>query len=211
MRLFVNGNNATFARLLPRYREHLGCLVTPRWGAMRTIQGWSVPWGADNECFQGLDAHKYRLMLGRIKAQPGCVFVCLPDVVGDARATLALWAEWSAEVSLTGQPMALVGQDGAEDLALPWDRMQGYFIGGSTKWKLSQASADLAREAKRWGLWVHMGRVNSRARLRRAWDMGCDSVDGTGATRMPDRDLPRMLRWLVEIERQPTLPTIFAA
>ena len=53
-------------------------------------------------------------------------------------------------------------------------------------------------EATDRGKWVHMGRVNTRQRLRYATHIGCDSADGTGMTRAPDKLLAQMLRWLEE-------------
>lgn len=47
-----------------------------------------------------------------------------------------------------------------------------------------------------------MGRVNTRQRLRYAAHIGCDSADGTGMTRAPDKNLAQMLRWLDEIRGQ---------
>ena len=41
-------------------------------------------------------------------------------------------------------------------------------IGGTTSWKLGPAAAGLAAQARRRGLWVHLGRVNSLKRLRYA-------------------------------------------
>lgn len=206
MRLLVSGCTATFYRIVDRYRDCLGALVTPSQGycpARASASG--LPWGVDNAAFSGFDPAAYRRLLGRVAGLPGCRFVAAPDVVADARATLALWPGWLWDVRATGHPPALVGQDGAEDLDLPWADMGAYFIGGSTGWKLSQASADLAAEAKRRGLWVHMGRVNSRRRLTAAFDMGCHSVDGTGMSKWGDRHLANFCRWLRDLQPQPVL------
>lgn len=44
----------------------------------------------------------------------------------------------------------------------------------------SALSAELlVRQARNHGKWVHMGRVNSMARMERARSMGCNSADGT--------------------------------
>jgi hypothetical protein len=47
-----------------------------------------------------------------------------------------------------------------------------------------------------------MGRVNSRRRLRIAAQMGCHSADGTFLAFGPDRNLPHLLGWLAEWDRQ---------
>jgi len=90
-------------------------------------------------------------------------------------------------------------QDGLEDLAVPWRDMDAMFIGGTTSWKLGPAAAGLAAQARRRGLWVHLGRVNSLRRMRYAQAIGCHSVDGTFLAFGPDRNLPTLLRWLGEL------------
>jgi hypothetical protein len=74
-------------------------------------------------------------------------------------------------------------------------------IGGTTSWKLGPAAAALAAQARRRGLWVHMGRVNSLRRLRYAAAIGCQSVDGTFLAFGPDRNLPELLGWLAALNR----------
>ncbi|MDG4803681.1 hypothetical protein [Micromonospora sp. WMMD980] len=51
---------------------------------------------------------------------------------------------------------------------MPWHAIDALFIGGTTAWKLGPDAAHLAGQARRRGLWVHMGRVNSLWRLRHA-------------------------------------------
>jgi hypothetical protein len=168
----------------------MGRLVSPRGGpAVRPGERWA----GDNDAFLAWDEARFRRMLRRVAAWPGCLFVAAPDVVGDARATLARFPPWRAEIAAHGLPVALVGQDGAEGLDLPWDGLAALFVGGTTAWKLSAAAADLMAEASARGKWVHMGRVNSRRRLRIAHDLGCSSVDGTGWSMFPDTYLARHL------------------
>ncbi len=210
MRLLVSGTTKTMQRLLPDAADVLGYLVTP--GAGNRVQGMAdsgLPWAADNGAFSGFDPERFRHFLGRVRLNPGCLFLAVPDVVADARATLARFREWAEECRASGWPLALVGQDGAEDLEIPWGEFAAWFVGGSTGWKLSQASADLVGEAKRRGLWAHMGRVNSLTRLRAAFGMGCDSVDGTGMSRWGDIHLRKFVCWVRQLRanaaNQPTL------
>jgi hypothetical protein len=70
------------------------------------------------------------------------------------------------------------------------------------EWKLGPAAAAMVREAQARRKWIHMGRVNTRQRLRYATYIGCDSADGTGMTRAPDKNLAQMLAWLREIDTQ---------
>jgi len=54
------------------------------------------------------------------------------------------------------------------------------FVGGTDEFKLGPAAAELAREARRRGLHVHWGRVNSRKRIRYIAETGAaDSFDGS--------------------------------
>lgn len=180
----------------------VGRLISPRSGH-KILPGQT--WAADNDAFKAWDEARFRRMLARLAGVPGCLFVSVPDVVADMAATLSRFWEWRPEVVSKGLPTALVGQDGAEDLEIPWGSIDAWFIGGSTEWKLSATAADLAAEAKARGKWVHMGRVNTQRRLRIAHDLGCDSVDGTGWSMFPDKYLKRDLPFIAGLHRQPTL------
>jgi hypothetical protein len=110
-----------------------------------------------------------------------CRWVCVPDVVGSARRTRECFEHW--RYKLSGWPLALVMQDGQEELDIPWDGIAAIFIGGSTAWKLSKAAADCIRAGKIMGKWVHAGRVNTPARFEYFEELGADSIDGTGLSR----------------------------
>jgi hypothetical protein len=159
-------------------RPDMPAMVTPRMGQWPPA---GQPWAADNGRFsapQNYTDEKYLAWLGRMPAE-SCLFATAPDVVGDAAATLALSAPMFVRIRTAGYPVALVAQDGLEELPVPWDDIDALFIGGTTAWKLSHHAADLAGEAKRRGKWVHMGRVNSLRRMKYADAIGCDSADGT--------------------------------
>jgi hypothetical protein len=153
-----------------------------------------IPWAADNDCFQRLDAAAYRAMLDAIEGLHGCRFVVAPDVVGDWTATNDRFWRWLPELE-RGQPIAYVAQDGQPPADVPWEEIDALFIGGTTPYKLSAEAEQLGREAKRRGLWLHMGRVNSRKRFDYARAIGCDSVDGTSYSRWRNRWLPDALTW----------------
>jgi hypothetical protein len=171
---------------------NLGRLVQPRhFSSIRATAEAGIPWAADNDCFQGLDAAAFERMLDAIRGLPGCLFVTCPDVVGDAAATLAQWAIWRPR--LEGFPVALVLQDGQQHLPVPWDELVAVFVGGSTEFKVGPDAARLVAEAKRRGKFVHMGRVNTPARMAYAKSIGCDSVDGTSWARWKQVHLRRGL------------------
>jgi len=102
-------------------------------------------------------------------------------------------------------PAAFAAQDGSEAGLVPWDDIEGGKLAGSTDWKVGPAAQQLAQEALQRGLRVHMGRVNSRRRLRIAEAFGCATCDGTYLTYGPDLNLPRLLAWLAEVHQAPSL------
>jgi hypothetical protein len=152
----------------------------------RTTLG--MPFGVDNECYtKPLDPEAYTRTLRRIYKYHGsdlCLFAAAPDVVADAPATLARFEHWGPLIHYIGLPVALVAQDGLEDLAVPWDWFECLFIGGSTAWKLGTAAAALMHEARYRGKWVHVGRVNSWKRVD-VLKVKPDSIDGTHWIKKP--------------------------
>jgi hypothetical protein len=186
----------------PQAVEHagdgFGRLLSPRqFSRVRDTAAAGIPWAADNDCFQRLDVEAYCRMVEAIRGVPGCLFVTAPDVVGDWRATFDRWQIWLGR--LLGLPLAYVAQDGQPFAYVPWDSIRCLFIGGSTGYKLSAEAETLVREAKRRGLWVHMGRVNSHKRFNYARAIGCNSIDGTKFSRWRNTWLPDALTW----HRQP--------
>lgn len=204
MRIMVSGATQAVARVASRYPDALGHLLTPRnRNSVQSLLRTGLPIVADNGAFSGFDDDAFTAMLSRLQpARDSVLWVVCPDVVADARSTAILFDIWEPIISKARLPIAFVGQDGAEDLELPWDRMDCLFIGGSTCWKLSQAAADLCAEAKLRGLLVHMGRVNTLRRLRVAVDLGCDSVDGSCYSRWSDKFLEWAIRFLNGEKRQ---------
>lgn len=190
-------------RLAGRWPHLLGHLLTPaNRNGMAALLATYLPWAADNGAFAGFDPAAFRRLLRKVAGRPRCLFVACPDVVGDHAGTLARFREWSGEVRGCGQPVAFVGQDGAEAGPVPWDDFDAWFVGGGTAWKLSAASADLCREARRRGKWVHVGRVNSRRRMEVAHRFGAHSVDGSSASMYGDKYIHKYCAWLGHIEAQ---------
>lgn len=134
----------------------------------------------DNDAFVGFNEDAFNRHILTMRNVPGCLFTCAPDVVGDAKETLKQFKNWELLIHYAGLPVALVAQDGLENLEIPWDYFEALFIGGSTQWKLGREVRWLIKEAKKYQKWVHMGRVNSVPRIRYAQSIGVDSVDGSG-------------------------------
>ncbi len=160
-------------------RERFGYIVSMHAGAgveQGVFAGY--PWMLDNGAFS--DKWSESAWLAALeKWQPytsTCIAAVCPDVVGDAAATLERFAKYASVVRQYGYPVAFVTQDGLRMEDVPWREFDVLFVGGSTEHKLHGAW-DFIAEAKRRGLWVHAGRVNSAKRIEALWMV--DSCDGT--------------------------------
>lgn len=162
------------------YRERYGVdfwqLRTPLTKYARAV---GIPYGLDNGCFGEFDQRTWERLLDEAdRDRPA--FVCLPDVVGDAQRTAELFEHfWTRTQEL---PRALVLQDGIDRVRIPWTDIKAVFIGGSDQFKFSPQAIAAARTAKMLGKWVHVGRVNTAARVRN-WLGLADSIDGSGISR----------------------------
>jgi len=161
-----------------------------------------LPWAVDNGAYSGFDEKKFVRYLKRVQDISGCIWVAAPDVVGDGIATLKLFRQWAPRIHAWGFPVAFVSQDGSLQYELPWDDFECLFIGGTTEWKLGGIVREQARVAKYKGKLLHMGRVNSRKRLRYAASIKCDSVDGSSFNWFSDIYLPKAEKWLAEIDAE---------
>jgi hypothetical protein len=136
----------------------------------------------DNGAFSRFDMTAFYALHDREwESRSLCRFVAVPDVVGSARRTLECFQYWCHR--LPGWKLALVAQDGQENLDIPWNQIDAIFIGGTTRFKLSEAAADIVKAGKIQGKWVHAGRVNTPARFEYFETLGTDSIDGTGLSR----------------------------
>lgn len=165
-------------------QEELGCpveqLLTPLTRFKR--KNAEARFAIDNGAFAGFEKKAFLSLLEREReAMHLCRFVAVPDVVGSARRTLEVFQHWRFE--LCGWPLALVLQDGQENLEIPWKGIEAIFIGGSTEFKLSEAVKHCIKAARAMDKWVHVGRVNSPERFDKFEALGADSIDGTGISR----------------------------
>lgn len=179
----------------------LGQMVTPDAGN-RIVPG--ARWALDNGCFaDSWTPERWSATLDKHMGADGCLFAVVPDVVADAAGTDDLWARWWSAPMRRGYHAAYVAQDGCRRIPMG---ARALFVGGSTDWKLSRHARRAVAEAHRRGMWVHMGRVNSRRRMRYARSLGCHSVDGTYLAYGPDENLPKLLAWAGETAE----PTLFS-
>ena len=209
-------------------REAMRCglldqITTP---ASRNLLEPGTTWCADNGIFSQRypGDGQYLRWLASLPDPARCRFAVAPDVVADHAATRERAWPLLRGIRETGLPVALCAQNGATPDDIPWDYIDAVFLAGIaecarcafvpdladlpakncaeghplTEWKISAAAAAITAEAKTHGLWVHMGRVNTRSRVLAATAMGCDSSDGTLLAYGPDQNLPRLLRWLCE-------------
>lgn len=186
-------------------RGRIAMIATPAQGNL--IPDGAI-WCSDNGCFgdgyPGDDGYLDFLAGHRDRASR-CRFAVAPDIPFDMKASLARSRPMLARIRAAGYPAALAAQNGAEDMALPWDEFDVLFLGGDTAWKLGSHARALTAEARSRGKHVHMGRVNSLRRLRYADAIGCDSADGTYLAFGPDINLPALLGWLRAVNDQGAL------
>ena len=177
MLIMLDCSPKKIAKYTEKYNYEFGQLRTP----LTQYRYAGVRWGLDNGCFTTFKERTWSTMLTEAKCldvKP--TFVCLPDVVGDARRTLELFTHF--EVETMGMARALVLQDGIGGFSIPWNKISAVFVGGSDKFKESQEAQAACRAAKVLGKWVHVGRVNTAERTR-FWLGKADSLDGSGISR----------------------------
>ena len=197
MKFLIDTQKDTLRRRMENSELILGQLITPLTG----YSDWGGVYAIDNGAFSGFPEDKFRrLLLRQDSRKEDCLFVTCPDIVGAGQRSIELFkrrARWIPE----GWRVAMVAQDGMEDLEIPWDDMQALFIGGGDPWKDSRGAADIVRTAKTLRLWVHVGRVNTPRRFQHFADLGADSCDGSGVA-MYDHMLEKIER---RHEPQPSL------
>ena len=73
-----------------------------------------APWAGDNQAFtQGFDPDIFFPWLDTMSPyRDNCLFLTVPDVVGDAVGTVNLWRKWAGRFH--GWPLAFVAQDGID-------------------------------------------------------------------------------------------------
>lgn len=167
----TNNTSGIVHYLAGKYPGKMGLLMSPN-GWRRPP--WYMPYALDNGSFIKWEPEIFQKMLLKNRVHHKPLWVVVPDVVGDAKATMEMWHQWKDAVSSFGYPLAFAAQDGMEPQDVP---KEAYccFVGGTTEWKLENA-----HKFKGTCEWLHIGRVSTGARLRWAEKLGADSCDGTG-------------------------------
>jgi hypothetical protein len=174
------------------HAAHAGLLRTPHSGhrVEKAIELGMV-WAMDNGCFVRYEPENIIRMMQRFRGLAGCKFMVAPDVVGSHEETLILFRAWLGTIQSYGFPVAFVLQNGVTVDSVPYDSIAAVFIGGDTAFKYSEVVREIVKEAKRRGIWVHMGRVNTFGRITYALSIGCDSIDGTSTCIAPETNIKK--------------------
>lgn len=174
MRLLVAANsNFILHYFAGKYPDKIGTIYSPSyWGIPKVM--YYMTYALDNGCYTKWEPELYFEMLEDSKNYHAPLWVTVPDVVGDYKATLDLWEEYKEQIKKYKYNLAFVCQDGCNPEDVPEDA-HCCFIGGTTDWKLNNAHRFKGvREL------FHIGRVNTKNRLDWAESLGADSVDGSG-------------------------------
>ena len=140
------------------------------WGAFRRGDAW------DGEGF-------VKLMKQHGKTAD---FIVVPDIVEGGLKSLDRSMAWLGACLQYGAKDVLIP---VQDGMAPWDLKPileinnriGLFVGGSTEFKLASLPW-WGRLARRYGRWLHVGRVNSVRRINLCLSSGADSFDGTSVS-----------------------------
>jgi len=162
----------------------LGCKVEQLFTPLtnRLPKNPNSKFAIDNGAFSKFEPKGFLSLLKKHESRVSlCRFVAAPDVVGSARRTMECFYHWKP--ILKNWPIALVCQDGQENLDIPWNDISAIFIGGTTEWKLSKGASDIVKASKVIGKWCHVGRINTPGRYEKFMEIGADSCDGTGLAR----------------------------
>jgi hypothetical protein len=186
---------------IPNHQHQPPQALTHR--SIRTTSNRSLPPVVDFARFDRMLANIREAITGdptRYCQQPSptnLLWVLAPDVPRDAQATRENFD--ALYESMGDLPVAYAVQDGAADHGIPFDapNLRALFLAGSNDYKESREMADIAAAAKAHGLWLHGAPCNSERRARLFASLGCDSFDGTGASKFPAL-IPRYLRWASE-------------
>jgi hypothetical protein len=167
-----------------------GQLLTP----LTRYRNAKKKYAIDNGAYSGFDHAAFLSLLAREEENKElCLFVTVPDIVGSARRTLEIWRFRNRIIR--HWPLALVMQDGMEDMEIPWDELTAVFIGGCDPWKDSKSAIDIVKTAKTLQKHAHVGRVNTLKRYKLFADAGADTCDGSGVA-MYDHMLDDIARGL---------------
>jgi hypothetical protein len=207
--MLANNSGREVRALAEEFPGRIGHLYSPG-GQRGPFEG--IPYALDNGAYpawakgEAWDRAGWELLLEWVdKADPPPLWALCPDVVADPAGTLRSWYALGHHLSGRGIPMAFAAQDGVRPHEIPVSA-DLVFIGGTFEWKRAAI-----RPMIEYGHRVHVGRVNSFAFLDACYELGVESVDGTGFTRGDRKQWGGVVRFLRETtdeaaERQGRMP-----
>lgn len=173
-------------------KRNLAGIRAKGWGLLISAQGvlrdeGFTELGLDNGAWttrnkEPFDAVKFRRALKLFGKRVR--FVVVPDIVFGGKASLEFSLSWLSEVQGETERVLIPVQDDMEpaDIEGLLGSKVGVFIGGGDDFKERSAGMWCALARSR-GAWCHMGRVNAMRRIHIAMAAGCNSIDGSGASR----------------------------
>ena len=223
--VYLSGSwSPSVSKVARQQGQQIGMLITPdtksniKHLSLDVDEGSPEYIAVDNGVFGGnFDSAKFLSLLDNLaekQVQDITLFVTAPDsfdrasMTGDAAETIKNFSAWSKQIRQRGFPAAMVAQDGLEyELEnMPWDDIDVLFIGGSDQFKLGKFTGEqktkwekIWKEARRRGVPVHVGRVNSLSRLKFAEKREFDSADGNFIKHGPDINAPKVAAWLKKL------------
>ena len=157
----------------------IGQLVTP----LTAYKAWDGIFAIDNGAYSGFRHDVFERILHRDRdKKEHCLFVAIPDSVGNPIETNELWKKRLTWVD-TSWPLAYVAQNGIHEIQIPWDEFTCLFIGGLDPWKESVDVQKLLTRAHKENKHIHIGRVNGYKRFKYFTDLGAHTCDGSGISR----------------------------
>lgn len=122
----------------------------------------------------------------------GADFITVPDIVEGGLDSLQLSLYWLPMLREFGVRLLIPVQDGmtVDDLRPLVGDDVGVFVGGSTEFKVTTLY-----EWAQLPCYCHVGRVNTRRRIRACHNAGVDSIDGTSTTKWI-QTLPKLDEWV---------------
>jgi hypothetical protein len=157
-------------------------------------KGWKeVPCALDNGAFQcwrrgfPFMADVFREAIDKSYATGlSLEFIVAPDIVAGGKASLEFSMEWAHGELKTAPRLALAVQDGMTPKDIIYSdaqhRFSHIFVGGTLEWKWNTAQEWVAF-AHDHGMKAHIGRCGQLHHLRRAQEIGADSVDSASIVR----------------------------
>lgn len=204
MNIMPSNSSGWFWHSLARETGRLGHLYSPR--GQRGPWPW-FPYALDNGAFScwdqktntfdhtkwgNMELHWRGLLFWAQAAPTKPLWAIVPDVPGNAAATIQRWTIFAPRVQACGIPLAVAVQDGMtpEQVRQLDPAPEVICIGGTTEWKWATVE-DWCANFKR----VHVLRCNSPEKLDYLHSLGVESTDGTGWNRGDRRQTQGVEEW----------------